>query len=386
VSFPQIFADAGWSTLDFGKEHVPHDLHPWQVQNPQGFSMSEIEEGAQSRGVRKLRSPGMGHTVGATWPAEVEFPPTVLTRNVLEALAEQQDPFLIRASFLQPHTPVIVPEPWASRYAGVPFENERRRADEGSAFERRFGEVVAGAEFSDEEFREAQAYYHGAVSWVDDQVGQLLDALDELDLTRSTIVVLTSDHGAYLGENGAYGKHTFAPQSHRVPLLVRWPGQVQAGSRRSELAHGVDIPRTLLALAGISCPDDIGGRDLFDDPAPAHLISSIGYGAAQSRAFPNLGAGTGVNGGWPQRFCIRTQRFRLDMTTRVNGRAPSAAERDVFLADLVNDPAERVNLSGRSHYAEVEADLIEVLLAAVANAIQPADDVVYRGFVPPSPV
>jgi choline-sulfatase len=268
----------------------------------------------------------------------------------------------------------------------VPFEDERRPGTEGSAFERRFGEVVAGAELSDDEFRDAQAYYHGAVSWVDDQVGQLLDALDELDLARSTIVVLTSDHGAYLGENGAYGKHTFAPQSHRVPLLVRWPGHVQAGARQGELAHGVDIPRTLLALAGLAAPDEIGGRDLFSDPAPTQIISSIGYGAAQSRAFPNLGAGTGENGGWPQRFCIRTPRFRLDMTTRVNGQAPSLAERDLFLADLVNDPTESHNVAAQSEYAEIEASLVEMLLKVVANASQPADDVIYRGFVPPSPL
>lgn len=384
LSFPQIFADAGWNTLDFGKEHVPRGLRPWQRQNPEGFSMRDIEEGARLHGVKKLRSPGMKHTIGGTWPPDIAYPPATLTENVLEALAGSPEPFLIRASFLQPHTPVVVPDPWARRYSEVPFDAERRRSAEGSAFERRFGEIVEGSQLSDSEFRQAQAYYHGAVSWVDDQVGQLLAALDELDLAGSTIVLFTADHGAYLGENGAYGKHTFAPQSHRVPLLIRWASHIQAGSRRGDLAHGVDIARTILTLAGLSSPEEIGGRDLFNDPAPPHIVSSIGYGAQQSRAFPNLGAGTGEHGGWPQRFCVRTPRFRLDLNTRVNGRTPSPVEQDVFLADLIKDPGERHNVASLAEYAEAAASLIGIAKAAAAKAIQPPDDRVYGGFVPPS--
>lgn len=83
------------------------------------------------------------------------------------------------------------------------------------------------------------------VCWVDDQVRQLLAALDELVLTERTIVVLTTDHGARLGEEGSYGKHTFAPQVQWVPLIIRYHWTLPGGQRRADLSQSLDVGKAL---------------------------------------------------------------------------------------------------------------------------------------------
>ena len=354
VAFTEVLAAAGWATRDFGKEHLPAGLSPWQSQEPAGSHMQELVEGVRGAGGEVVRTPGMGFAVAGTWPAGRDYPPETITERAIAAMAETDGPFLIRASYLQPHTPVIVPEPWASRYEHVDFADAPAFAGGTSSFESRFAEINDGHGMSPEDFERAQVAYHGAVAWLDEQVGRLLEAIERLGLTDSTVVVLTSDHGAHLGEDGAYGKHTFAPASHRVPLIVVDPRRALPGSRRADLAHGTDLARTVLGSCGVPAPEQIGGRDLLADPAPEMIVSSIGYGAAESRAFPNRGIGTGYDGGgWPQRFCVRTRRYRLDLTTRIDGRPASDEEADLFLADTLADPSERINLARDARYREI---------------------------------
>ncbi|MGN6405613.1 sulfatase-like hydrolase/transferase [Sinomonas sp.] len=384
VTFPEVLASAGWSTRDFGKEHLPPALSPWQSQDPAGSSMRELVQGVRDAGGEIIRTPGMGFAVAGTWPEDRDYPPEAITRRAIEAMSEVDEPFLVRASYLQPHTPVIVPEPWASRYEHVDFAAAPAFADGTSRFETRFAEVNGGHDMDPSDFQRAQVAYHGAVAWLDDQVGQLIGALERLGLAGSTVVVLTSDHGAHLGEDGAYGKHTFAPQSHRVPLIVVDPRRDVPGTRRADLADGTDLARTILGACGIDSPPQMGGRDLFADPAPEIILSAIGYGAAQSRAFPNRGIGTGHHGGgWPQRFCARTRRYRLDMTTRIDGRTAEPDEADLFLADSLADPLERTNLAEDPRYRPIRDWLAAAVRECADRAYQPDDHSVYETFVPP---
>ncbi|WP_433874901.1 sulfatase-like hydrolase/transferase [Sinomonas atrocyanea] len=385
VTFTEVLAAAGWATLDFGKEHLPPSISPWQSQDPTGSDMAELVHGVREAGGQIVRTSGMRFAVAGTWPGTEPYPPSKITENAIAAMAEANGPFVVRASYLQPHTPVIVPEPWASRYADVDFAESPAHEGGTSRFEARFAEINGGHVMDPADFQQAQVAYHGAVSWLDDQVGTLLGALERLRLADSTVIVLTADHGAHLGEDGAYGKHTFAPQSHRVPLLVVDPHRAAPGTRRSDLAHGTDIARTILASCGLDAPEQIGGRDLLRDPAPEMIISAIGYGAAESRAFPNRGIGTGAEGGgWPQRFCARTRRYRLDITTRIDGIPASPEQQDVFLADTLNDPEERYNVAGDPRYEGVREWLRTAILERSRRAFQPDDADVYKAFAPPA--
>ncbi|MEU6642664.1 sulfatase-like hydrolase/transferase [Saccharomonospora sp. NPDC046836] len=385
VTFTEHLAQSGWQTCSFGKEHVPPALQPWQLDDHHGADMREIRAGAEQRTV--VSTPGTGTVVAGTWPDDRPYPSDAITASVVEAIRSAERPLLVRASYLQPHTPVVVPEPWASRYADIPFESRPGLEPVDTVFERRFAEISRGREMTAEGFRKALVAYHGAVAWLDEQVGVLMRALDETPGLGRVMVIFTSDHGAHLGEDGSYGKHTFAPASHRIPLIIAGDDVCHPGSRRVDLASNADVARTALAAARVPVPDSIGGRDLLHDDPPTEHISGIGYGAAASRAFPNHGTGTISDGtGWPQRICVRTDRYRLDMTTRVDGRTALPHERDIFLADRIKDPAERMNVSGRAEYEAVERELVARAATTAAQAMRPPDGEIYSRFAPPAPL
>ena len=104
--------------------------------------------------------------------------------------------------------------------------------------------------------------YLASVKSVDDNVGRVLDYLDESGLAENTIVIYTSDQGFYLGEHGWYDKRFMYEESHRTPLLVRYPGETAAKTTREELVLNVDLAPTLLDYAGVAVPAELQGRSL----------------------------------------------------------------------------------------------------------------------------
>lgn len=105
--------------------------------------------------------------------------------------------------------------------------------------------------------------YLACISSVDDNVGRLLDYLEESGLAENTIVVYTSDQGFYLGEHGWFDKRFIYDESFKTPLLVRWPGVVEKGSKNDEMVQNLDFAQTLLEAAGINPPNDMQGESLI---------------------------------------------------------------------------------------------------------------------------
>jgi arylsulfatase A-like enzyme len=105
--------------------------------------------------------------------------------------------------------------------------------------------------------------YLGCISSVDDNVGRVLDYLDENGLAENTIVVYTSDQGFYLGEHGWFDKRFIYNESFKTPLLVRWPKEITAGSTNDEMVQNLDFAQTFLEAAGIAVPDDMQGESLI---------------------------------------------------------------------------------------------------------------------------
>ena len=242
----------------------------------------------------------------------------------------------------------------------------------GSLFEQRFAEVLRIRELTPHEIGVAQAQYYGLVAWLDSQIGQVLDFLRRTNQVEKTIIVFEADHGTSLGEMGRYQKQTFAPESHRVPRLLSWPGMISAGQVRKEICASLDLARTLFALTGIQSPAQFKGSDLLGSDRVQTVFATIGYGFSDSRIFPNLKLGDYVDGhGWPRRACVRTDRYRLDKNVRIDGRAPTLAEEDIFFVDVKADPAERINRAQDPALATVLADLNQLLDAHVANSVEP---------------
>ena len=105
--------------------------------------------------------------------------------------------------------------------------------------------------------------YLATISSVDDNVGRVLDYLDESGLAENTIVIYTSDQGFYLGEHGWFDKRFAYNESFKTPLMIRWPHKIQAGSTSDEMVQNLDYAQTLLEAAGIQAPHDMQGESLM---------------------------------------------------------------------------------------------------------------------------
>ncbi len=183
--------------------------------------------------------------------------------------------------------------------------------------------------------------YLRCIDAVDDNVGRVLDYLDKSGLTENTVVIYTSDQGWYLGEHGWYDKRWMYEESFRTPLLVRWPGKVQAGSVCTDLAMNLDFAETFLDVAGLKVPADMQGRSLaplLAGNTPDDWRKSVYYHYYEfpqpHHVHPHLG--------------IRTERYKLIHFYTID-------EWELF--DLEKDPRELKSVYDEPTNAELLKDL-----------------------------
>jgi uncharacterized sulfatase len=272
----------------------------------------------------------------------------VNARNVVRLIEEKrQKPFFIVAGFHRPHTPLEAPQRFFEMYPParqpLPLQPEAgRKLVPFPAFKTTHPTMK-----NDDEIRRARTAYYACVSWIDTQVGLLLDALERQNLTENTIIVFFSDHGFHLGEHvGLWGKSTLFEEATRVPLLVAAPGK-KAGASSPRLVELVDVYPTLAQLCGLPRPEGMEGASfapLLDDPERPW----------KKAAFTSVQR----NGGQS----VRTERYRL--TVWGMGR-PSECE----LYDHQRDPHELVNLARDPAQAQTLADLHRVLKEGWKQAV-----------------
>jgi arylsulfatase A-like enzyme len=106
--------------------------------------------------------------------------------------------------------------------------------------------------------------YLRCIASVDENVGRVLDYLDETGLAKNTVVIYSSDQGFYLGEHGWFDKRWIYEESLRTPLLVRWPGVVQPQTTNQDIVSNIDFTETFLDIAGAAVPADMQGRSLVE--------------------------------------------------------------------------------------------------------------------------
>lgn len=375
ASWTESLRQAGYNRVDFGKSHVPATLTAFDEYHPSGSDWFDLEDAVAEIADPEEVRVGYGAVLAARWPQSRHYPPGELTENVCRFLrdaANEPSPFLCRASFLQPHTPVSVPEPWASTYDDEPWPTSTEDIQQGSlsTFESRYGKISGLAELDPHEFIAVQSRYHGLVRWLDDQIGRILETLRDTGLDKSTVVVFNADHGALLGEaRGAMGKMLFAPFSQRVPMIISCPAIVDQGVSDDRLCDSLDFGPTILDMLGLDGPDHLEGQSLLGSDHRDAIFGMIGYGNLGARAISLAGWGTYEGGrGWPQRACIRTDEYRYEFSTRLDGRAVSTADRDPFLANTKDDPEELRNLSHDPAFAERMRNLDERLRSHVDRA------------------
>ncbi|MBN2449959.1 MAG: sulfatase-like hydrolase/transferase [Lentisphaeria bacterium] len=363
TTWPRLLRDAGYLAVNVGKLHiVGYDVWDEHTDCPQFPRMDGAGRTVPPE-CREVRVPGIPRLiVGGTYPRDGQgsggFGAGRLTGIALRRLAALQAsdrPWLLRVSYVAPHTPVLAPRPFDALYPEEPFTAapEANRPHEGmSAYERAVARLQAGAGLDPSALARARSTYYGLVAAIDREIGRLLDAVPE-----DTAILLTGDHGAMLGEMGLWQKQVFHHAVHRVPYVFRAPGLGRG--RRTELVDLLDTGPTLLGLCGLPVPAEFQGRDLFS-PAlqDKDLYSAFGYGDPGAYLYEALEAGPD----WPRRVCLRSGPYRLDLSIRRQGRRLEGEEQDAFFCDTREDPREWTNAASDPRYADVAPALRERLL------------------------
>jgi arylsulfatase A-like enzyme len=183
--------------------------------------------------------------------------------------------------------------------------------------------------------------YLRCVAAVDDNVGRVLDWLDETGLADNTVVIYSSDQGFYLGEHGWFDKRFMYEESYRMPLMVRWPGVVAPKSVNDDLVSNIDFAETFLEIAGVEIPDDMQGRslvDVFKGKTPDDWRTALYYHYYE---FPGAHSVR-------RHFGVRTKTHKLMNFYNLE---------EWELYDLQKDPDEMTSVYDDPNYAEVAEKL-----------------------------
>ncbi len=335
ATLPQVFKDAGYTTLSNGKVfHHRDDTEDrswsepaWRVGN---FVTSHDPETTRRLSATRQR----GRIYEYPDVADDAYPDGQVAKKTIEDLQRLQqagEPFFLACGFTRPHLPFYAPKKYWDLYERDQIEiaDNRTRPVDAPGELRGSGEYrsyhLGDYEDNSDEFHRMMRHgYLASTSYIDKLTGDVLAELERLGLADNTLVVLWGDHGFHLGEHNFWGKHNTLHLSTRVPLIVRAPGKPAGVSRA--LVETSDIFPTLCALAGIAVPATVQGRsfvELLEQPERPF----------REAAYSRFGPGDAVI----------TDRFTY--TSYGGGRSE-------MLYDLELDPDENVNVAGKPEHAE----------------------------------
>jgi len=370
-NFPQELQRHGWQTAMIGKWHLGHG----GANDPTGFDHWRV-------------LPGQGHYHN---PVMLEANGVVVERGgyVTDLITDDtikwidecdtDRPFAVFCHHKAPHRTW---EPSAQHFTmyedvDIPFPDTFRddlvgRAEVIQAVRMRMMDldpiidlkspVPSGLTFDQEIDWRYQRYikhYLRCVASIDDNVGRLLDYLDEKGLAENTIVVYTSDQGFFLGDHGFFDKRLMYEESLQMPLLVRYPHEIAPGSTTDEIVVNVDFAQTLLELCDVEAPEHVQGRSfvpLLRGTTPSDWPTSMYYRYWMHRDGSHR---------CPAHYGVRTRTHKLicyynDPLDQPGAQGPAdPIEWELF--DLVADPLEVNNVWGDPQYQGVTTELLNEL-------------------------
>lgn len=321
----------------------------WQPGAEQGLSRADLLS-------RLDRPAGLPISWRATSEQPRMTPDGTTAGRVIQLLSQYRDrPFFIAAGFHKPHQPWVGPKKFFDLHpidaVKLPL-SAAHREDVPEPARRLI--PPDDAALTVQQHKQAIAAYHAMVSMIDEYVGQLMQALEDLELLESTVVVFTSDHGFQLGEHGGiWRKRVQFDESIRVPLIIRLPGEKAAGRTISGLVELVDLYPTLAEICQL--------------PPPAHKLE--GFSFAKLLETPDLpwksaafseSKRSGYHG-----KTIRTEQYRYTEWQPIDPGKPTSAE----LYDLLNDPLEQQNLANHTDWFGTATDLAERLQSGWRSAL-----------------
>ncbi len=357
VTLPQLFMKNGYFAARVGKIYHygnPGDIGTsglddpasWNLFiNPAGLDKTTLESDVINYTPKRGLGSSLSMLADKTGKDEEHTDGKVAT-EAIRLLEENKDrPFFLAVGFYKPHCPYIAPAKYFDPYPLAKITLPVVPADYPS----KVPAAVLSAHqpwpyfgVTPEQAREAIQAYYATISFVDAQIGRVLDALDRLKLRDNTIVVFWSDHGYHLGDHGLFMKQSCYERSARVPLIIAPPKAKRPGVARPRTVELVDLYPTLADLAGLTAPAGLEGRSLrplLDNPNASWEHPA--FTQVQRNGFPG--------------HSVRTERWRYVEWDR------GAKGRQLF--DYTADPEEQNNLADDPRYADTVATLQKVLHA-----------------------
>ncbi len=368
-TFPKLLQEVGYQTAIFGKwhlgqgpDHCPAGFDDWAVLPGQGFYHNpdfifKGPDGGERRTVQ-------GYVTDII---------TDLSLDWLQA-RDADRPFCLMYHHKAPHRAWEPDEKHAHLYLNeeIPepetlYDDYSGRAAAAAAAEMRVGvhmneldlKSTINHDLSENDLRKwaYQRYikdYLRVIASIDDNVGRVLDYLDEAGLAENTVVVYTSDQGFFLGDHGWYDKRFMYEESLRMPFILRYPRKVAAGTTNDDMVLNVDFAPLFLDLAGVEVPADMQGRSflpLLQGETPSDWREAMYYRYWMHKAHHNVYAHYG----------IRTLQHKLiyyyaDALEQA-GSIDETYEPEWELFDLAQDPYELHNVYGDPDYAATAAAL-----------------------------
>ena len=269
------------------------------------------------------------------------------TKKVLDEVKDEQ--FFLAVGFIRPHLPFYAPSKYFDLYVLPNIENlsDINLPEEREI--RSYSDIPTGpTSLSKEKLAELIRAYRATISYMDAQLGLILNYLDKLNLTENTVLMFCGDHGYHLGEHGSFGKRTVHEISLHSPLIVSVPGQENIGHQTDAIVELVDIFPTLCDACDIPILNELEGIS---------MLPVIGQPSIQwkSAAFSKIGKEYGTRS-------IRTELYRYS-EFGING---------IFGKELYNlnvDPNEELDLAKDNEYGEIVAQLSDRLRAGWREAL-----------------
>jgi len=373
MTVAQYFKNNGYHSQGMGKifhggfDDAPSWSVPWNTPKAPTYASAaaqkEQTDPANKNKKGKLKGPA---TEQQDVPDDtfVDGKVARLAASTLAELKRQDRPFFLAVGMARPHLPFVAPKKYWDLYDPAKiYEPAFRKLPAGApAFVghnnselKSYSDIPDLGPIDDQTARHLRHGYYAAISYMDAQVGLVLDALEKEGLADNTVIVLWGDHGWQLGEHGLWHKHTNFELAARAPLLISVPGQKAAGRRSASLAEFIDIYPTLADLCGLPKPKDVEGvslKPVLDDAAAKVRPVAISQ-------YPRSDAGKSLMG-----YSLRDDRWRLTLWRDRATNAIHATE----LYDEVGDPHETVNVAAKPEHAEVIARLTKFLPPPIAPA------------------
>ena len=251
----------------------------------------------------------------------------------LDDFAAKDIPFFLAVGFFRPHTPFVAPKKYFDLYNKEQIHIPEISNDYLTTLPEPAVKSIRAKKnqinLEKDKAQEIKEAYYATISFVDAQVGRIIDHLKATGLDTNTVVVFTSDHGYHLGEHGHWQKQTLFENSTRVPLIISYPGIRNKGKKSNSPVELIDLYPTLMDLAGITTPKHVVGKSLVP------IIKNVNATVRESALTR-----------WRNGYSIKTKRYRLTKWG-VDG------ELGYELYDHHNDKNELINLANNKKYQDI---------------------------------